>query len=49
MAENGEEKGSGAWAKVPTWDGAPTTWRAFQREMVGLLAGPGEHQEVSTT
>ena len=33
MAENSEEKGSGAWAKVPTWDGAPTKWRAFQREM----------------
>jgi hypothetical protein len=33
MAENSEEKGSGAWAKVPTWDGAPAKWRAFQREM----------------
>jgi hypothetical protein len=33
MAENGDEKGTGAWAKVPVWDGAPTTWRSFKREM----------------
>ena len=33
MAENGDEKGIGAWAKVPVWDGAPTTWRSFKREM----------------
>ncbi|CAE7904347.1 unnamed protein product, partial [Symbiodinium necroappetens] len=31
MAE--EDKGTSAWYKVPTWDGSPATWRAFQREM----------------
>ncbi|CAE7229821.1 pol [Symbiodinium sp. CCMP2592] len=31
MAE--EDKSTSAWYKVPTWDGSPTTWRAFQREM----------------
>ena len=34
MAESyGEDKGSGAWSRVPTWDGPPLTWRAFRREM----------------
>ena len=28
-----DEKGSGAWSKVPTWDGDPKSWRSFQREM----------------
>ena len=28
-----EERGTSAWHKVPTWDGAPTTWRRFKREM----------------
>ena len=28
-----DEKGSGAWSKVPTWDGDPKNWRSFQREM----------------
>ena len=23
----------GAWARVPTWDGSPQTWRGFKREM----------------
>lgn len=33
MADYGEEKGSGAWARVPVWDGSPATWRSFKREM----------------
>ena len=33
MAENSEDRSAGAWAKVPTWDGAPTSWRQFKREM----------------
>ena len=28
-----DEKGSGAWSRVPTWDGDPKSWRAFKREM----------------
>ena len=28
-----EKESGGAWGKVPTWDGSPQTWRAFQREM----------------
>ena len=28
-----EERGTSAWHKVPTWDGAPTSWRRFKREM----------------
>ncbi|CAK9071940.1 unnamed protein product [Durusdinium trenchii] len=28
-----EEKGSSAWYKVPTWDGNPSIFRTFQREM----------------
>eukprot|EP00439_Symbiodinium_sp_Y106_P055911 s2181_g7.t2 len=31
MAE--EDKSTSAWYKVPTWDGSPASWRAFQREM----------------
>jgi len=33
MADYGEEKGSGAWARVPVWDGSPATWKSFKREM----------------
>lgn len=33
MADNEKEGNGGAWGKVPTWDGSPQTWRAFQREM----------------
>ena len=33
MAEKQEDSFSGAWAKCPTWDGSPLTWRAFRREM----------------
>ena len=32
MSESKEEN-SGAWSRVPTWDGDPKSWRAFQREM----------------
>ena len=32
MAEKDYE-GSGAWSRVPTWDGSPLTWRTFKREM----------------
>ena len=28
-----DEKCSGAWAKVPVWDGSPATWRSFKREV----------------
>ncbi|OLP96995.1 Major facilitator superfamily domain-containing protein 6 [Symbiodinium microadriaticum] len=31
MAE--EDKTASAWYKVPTWDGSPLTWRAFEKEM----------------
>ena len=33
VAETGVDRNSGAWAKVPVWDGAPTSWRQFRREM----------------
>ena len=36
MAE--EDKSTSAWYKVPTWDGSPTTWRSFQREMSWWLS-----------
>ena len=32
MAES-DDKGSSAWYKVPVWDGNPSTFRAFKREM----------------
>lgn len=38
MSETNEDKGSGAWAKVPTWDGSPTTWRSFRREMTWWIS-----------
>ena len=28
-----DEKGSSAWYKVPTWDGNPSSFRSFKREM----------------
>ena len=34
MSENYEEKSSAAWSNVPIWDGSPTTWRTFKREML---------------
>ena len=32
MADDKDSNG-GAWARVPTWDGSPLTWRSFKREM----------------
>ena len=42
MAESGggsHDSNSGAWSKVPIWDGSPQTWRTFKREMEWWLAG----------
>ena len=36
MAE--EEKGTSSWYKVPTWNGNPSEWRGFKREMNWWLA-----------
>ena len=36
MAE--EEKGTSAWYRVPTWDGNPSNWRSFKREMGWWMA-----------
>ncbi|CAK9052098.1 unnamed protein product [Durusdinium trenchii] len=33
MADEDKNGGSGAWSRVPTWDGNPQGWRAFMREM----------------
>ena len=33
-----EEKGSSAWYKVPVWDGNPSGFRAFKREMEWWMA-----------
>ena len=38
MAEAGDEKGTGAWSRVPTWDGSPLSWRAFRREMTWWIS-----------
>ena len=38
MAEHGDEKGAGARARVPVWDGAPTTWRSFKREVTWWIS-----------
>lgn len=54
MAE--EEKGTSAWFRVPTWDGNPSTWRAFKKEMAwwtsslnqgGAVRARGEEFEPS--
>eukprot|EP00913_Durusdinium_trenchii_P030654 g28709.t1 len=39
MADDGKDSNSGAWARVPTWDGSPQTWRSFRKEMNWWLAG----------
>ena len=36
MAE--DEKGTSSWYKVPTWNGNPSEWRGFKREMNWWLA-----------
>ena len=33
-----EDKGSSAWYKVPTWDGNPTGFRQFKKEMEWWIA-----------
>ena len=33
-----EDKTASAWYKVPTWNGSPDTWRAFEREMSWWLS-----------
>ena len=33
MADEDKNGGSGAWSRVPTWDGDPKGWRAFLKEM----------------
>ena len=33
MADEDKNGGSGAWSRVPTWDGDPEGWRAFLKEM----------------
>ena len=38
MADD-KDANSGAWSRVPTWDGSPRTWRAFRKEMSWWLAG----------
>lgn len=39
MDQNGsDDKGGGAWHKVPQWDGSPATWRAFRKEMTWWIS-----------